>query len=36
MLVCIEGYHRLYSEFFITDEGFFLEHIGAVYENEAG
>ena len=31
MLVCMEDYHRLYSEFSITDESFFFERIGAVY-----
>jgi len=31
LLVCMEDYHRLYSEFSITDESFFFERIGAVY-----
>ena len=30
-LVYMEDYHRLYSEFSITDESFFFERIGAVY-----
>ncbi|MBR6745610.1 MAG: ABC transporter permease [Clostridia bacterium] len=31
LLVCMEDYHRLYSEFSITDESFFFERIGTVY-----
>ena len=31
LLVCMEDYHRLYSEFSIMDESFFFERIGAVY-----
>ena len=34
MLVCMEDYHRLYSEFSVTDENFYFERIGAVYKKE--
>ena len=34
MLVCMEDYHRLYSEFSITDESFFFERIGEIYKKE--
>ena len=34
MLVCMEDYHKLYSEFSITDENFYFERIGAVYKKE--
>ena len=34
MLVSMEDYHKLYSEFSITDENFYFERIGSVYPKE--
>ena len=30
MLVCMEDYHKLYSEFSITDENFYFERVGRI------
>ncbi len=32
MLVCMEDYHKLYSEFSITDENFYFQRVGEIYE----
>lgn len=36
LLVSMDDYHKIYSEFSVTDENFYFERVGAVYKKEDG